>query len=526
MTSPSRNGSVPLPNISSGPHVRNRLTTGLAMYDVILALCPAAVVGVWQHGFQAFLIIAMSIVSAVMTEFIFDYITHRPNTLSDGSAVVTGLLLALSLPASVPLYIPYAGSLFAILVVKCFFGGLGKNFMNPALAGRCFLLVSFGSTMSNFAVDGVSAATPLADLAAGQSVNVLNTFMGFENGVIGGSIAALLLGGFYLWAVDGITLEIPVAVMASFTLFMGLFGSQGFDPAFLLANLWAGGVVMGAVFMATDPVTSPVTSSGRLLFGILAGVLCGVFRVFGSTADSVSYAIIISNLAVPLIDEFCIPKPYGHRAQSTAPAGEKGSFKPALVLCVIALIAGVCLSGVYEMTKDTIAQQQMAANLASYQEVCPDAAGFAYDDGINAAIEALEGGVYGTDFGRSTINEVAVGKDEAGSIVGCVISVTSADGVEGDITLSVGLTADGIVSGIAFTELNETPGLGSLVGEDAFKGQFAGVSTDRFSLSKSGGSTADNEIDSVSGATISSSAVVNAVNAALDFWQNQVKEVG
>ncbi|MDE6590417.1 MAG: RnfABCDGE type electron transport complex subunit D, partial [Oscillospiraceae bacterium] len=364
--------------------------------------------------------------------------------------------LALCLPSTVPLYIPYAGSLFAILVVKSLFGGLGKNFMNPALAGRCFLLISFGGAMTKYGVDGVTSATPLADLAAGGVVNVTSTFLGFQNGVIGGSIAALMLGGLWLWVVGGITFEIPTAALVSFTLFIGLFGGQGFDPGFLLAHLCGGGIVLGAVFMATDPVTSPVTPAGQLVFGALVGVLSGVFRVFGSTADSVSYAIIISNLAVPLIDEFCVPKPYGYRAQSAQPADAKKLLKPALALCVITLIAGVCLGGVYSLTKDTIAQQQMAANLASYREVCPGASDFAYDDGISAAVDALGGEIYGTDYGRVTINEVVVGMDGSGSPVGYVVSVTSADGVEGNITLSVGLPSDGTVNSIAFPERNET----------------------------------------------------------------------
>ncbi|MDE7262291.1 MAG: RnfABCDGE type electron transport complex subunit D [Oscillospiraceae bacterium] len=502
-------------HVSSSPHVRSRLTTGEVMYNVILALMPATVMGVYVHGFRAFMIIATSVLTAVMTEFIFDYVAGRPNTVRDGSAVVTGLLLALCLPASVPLYIPYVGSLFAILVVKCFFGGLGHNFMNPALAGRCFLLISFGSAMTNYTFDGVSTATPLAQLAAGNTVSVVQTFLGFSSSVIGGSAAALMLGGLWLWVISGITFEIPAATLASFALFVALFGGKGFDPAYIALQICGGGIVMGAFFMATDPVTSPVTSTGQMIFGALVGILAGLFRVKGSTADSVSYAIIIANMATPLIDEFIVPKPFAYQERSTE---KKGIPRSAVVLCVITLLAGVCLSGVYSLTKDTIAEQQMAANLASYQAVCPGASKFEYDGGITAAVDSLGGEVYGTDYGRVYINEVVVGTDDAGNIAGYVISSTSGDGMEGNITVSVGLTADGVVNGIAFTELNETPGLGSLVGEDSFKGQFAGVKTDRFVLNKSGGSTADNEIDSVSGASISSGAVVNAVNAALDFY--------
>ena len=507
-------------NVSSSPHVRSRLTTGGVMYDVILALMPATVFGIYRYGMSAFLVVLVSVASAVLTEFVFDYITKKPNTIKDGSAVVTGLLLALCLPHHVPLYVPYAGSLFAILFVKCLFGGLGHNFMNPALAGRCFLLISFSSVVTDFSIDGVSMATPLEALAAGQTVNVTEAFLGYSNGVIGGSIAALCLGGLYLWVIGAITFEIPAAVLISFAAFIALFGGQGFDPTFILLHLVTGGVVMGALFMATDPVTSPVTSTGQLMFGVLVGVLCGVLRVFGSAPDSVSYAIIIANLAVPLIDEISVPVLFGLRKQTE---GRKGIPRSAVILCVITLIAGACLSGVYEMTKDRIEQQKMAENVASYQEVCPAASDFSYDNDINAAIEELGGEVYGTEFGKAYINEIVVGTDGSGAVAGYVISVTSGDAYDGTLTLSVGILADGTLNGIAFTELNETAGMGMLCGEDAFKSQFAGVNTERFTLNKAGGSTADDEIDSVSGASTTSGAVVNAVNAALDFYAQQIR---
>ena len=532
------------PHMSASPHLRNRLTTGKVMLQVLLSLLPAAVVGVWVNGFHAFLVIAVCMLSTVAAEAIFCFVTRKPSTVIDGSAAVTGLLLALCLPASVPLYVPFLGGVFAILVVKCLFGGLGKNFMNPALAARCFLLISFGGVMTRYTVDGVSCATPLADLAAGRPVDIMQAFWGFSNDVIGGSVAGMLIGGIYLWLVGGITLHIPVSVLASFTLFVGLFGGHGFDPAYLLAHLCSGGIVMGAVFMATDPVTSPTNAFGHVVYGCIIGILSGIFRVFGSATDSVSYAIITANLVVPIIDEYCIPLPYGLR--SGAQEGKKKRPvlpREAVILGVITLIAGICLSGVYAVTKEPIARQQQAASLASYREVCPDAESFAYDDDLSAAVEALGGGVYGTSFGKAYINEAVVGS--AGDrIVGYVISVTSGDGVEGNITLSVGISADGTVTGIAFTELNETPGLGSLCGEPAFKDQFLGVKTDWFVLSGSGtvvegtsettgtadsgqsipittGSTA--AIDGVTGATKSSRAVVNAINAALDFFRSYQK---
>ena len=507
-------------NVSSSPHIRSKLTTGNVMTDVALALAPATLFGIYRYGLHAFLVIAVSIFSAVMTEFVFDYIAKRPNTVKDGSAVVTGLLLALSLPPAVPLYIPYLGGLFAILFVKCFFGGLGKNFMNPAVTARCFLLISFGSLMTDYTVDGISGATPLAALKAGEVINVSKMYLGYTSGVIGGSALALLLGGLFLWASGGITLEIPVSCIVAFTAFMALFGGQGFDPVFLLAHICGGGVLMGAFFMATDPVTSPITSRGQILYGAVIGILAGLFRAFGTAADSFSYAIIISNMVVPFIDKLPMPKPLGYKGGEYK---EREFPKAAVNLTIITLIAGLALSSVYMLTKEKIDEQNMAASAASYQEVCPDAESFAYDDAITAAVETLGGEIYDEQFGKTYINEAVVGTAADGSIAGHVISVTSADGFDGNITLSVGIAPDGTVLGISFTELNETAGMGMRCGEDEFRNQFANVNTDAFILNKAGGSTADNEIDSVSGASVSSGAVVNAVNTALAFYAANIQ---
>ncbi len=508
-------------NVSSSPHIRSSLTTGKVMLDVMLALLPAAVCGVVRNGLHAFLIIAVSMVTAMLAEFIFDYIAKKPNTVRDGSAAVTGLLLALSLSPSVPLYIPAIGSIFAILFVKCFFGGLGKNFMNPALAGRCFLLISFGSIMTSFPADAVSSSTPLAALKAGESIHLAALYSGNASGVIGGSAAALLIGGLMLWLMGGITLEIPVSCILAFLLFMGLFGGQGFDPKFLLAHLCGGGLLMGAFFMATDPVTSPVTPRGHMVYGACIGILAGIFRVYGTAADSFSYAIILSNLLVPFIDRLPIPKPLGYKTNGE---NEKREFpKAAVNLTIITLIAGLALSSVYMLTKPRIEEQALLANAESYREVCPDADTFETDENFDAAIEALEGNAYDAKFGRTFVNTAIVAKAADGSTCGYVISVTTADGFDGNITLSVGLTADGTVTGIAFTELNETAGMGMRADEEEFKSQFNGVNTDAFVLNKQGNASADNEIDTVSGASVTSSAVVNAVNTALAFYADNVQ---
>ena len=516
-------------NISAGPHARDKWTTAYIMRVVVIALLPATVVGCIVNGWYAVLMTAVSIVTAVLTEFVFDKICKRGDTWKDFSAVVTGLLLALSLPATVPLYIPFVGSLFAILVVKCFFGGLGKNFINPALAGRCFVLISFVSTATTFKVDGITTATPLVDLAAGKTVNVTQMFLGTAGGVLGSSIIALMAGGLILWAMDIIHGEICFSVIVGFLLIIGFFGGQGFDPRFMMAHLSGGGVIMGAFFMATDYTTSPVSRLGQLIYGCLIGVLGGVFRVFGSATDSFSYAIIIGNLFTPLIDTFIVPKPYAYRKKMIAL--QKGEKKkklkdqipiPVVVLAVVTLIAGIALSGVFTMTKDAIDAQQLAKNAASYKEVVPEAETFEENEAGKAAIEELAGAVYGTSYGRTRIKSAITGRNAAGEVAGYIISVTSGDGYEGDITISLGISPDGTVNGIAFTELNETPGKGSLCAEPAFKDQFNNRKAESFKLLKGGGSTAENEIDSVSGASVSSGAVVNAVNAGLDFFRNKI----
>ena len=198
-------------HLSSAPHDRGSLSTKTVMRDVLLALLPTAAMGVWVHGWYAGFIMLVSIAAAVVTEYLFNLATKRGNTIGDASAVVTGLLLALTLPAKVPIYIPVLGCVFAILVVKCLFGGLGHNIMNPALAGRSFLLISFGAAMTGYTLDGVSTATPLAELAAGNSVDIWAMVLGNTSGAIGSSAMGLLIGGIFLLLRRGITWEIPTA---------------------------------------------------------------------------------------------------------------------------------------------------------------------------------------------------------------------------------------------------------------------------------------------------------------------------
>ena len=297
-------------NVSSSPHARSSVLTQNLMFDVAIAMIPASVYGVYQFGLKALCIMLVTVAGAVLSEYVYESLMGRPITVMDGSALVTGMILALNMPPEIPLWIPFLGSVFAIIVVKQIYGGLGQNFMNPALAARCFLLISFANQMSSFKLDGVSGATPLSVLKNGGRVDVAAMFVGKIPGTIGEvSVIALLIGAVYLLVKKVISIRIPAAYLLSFAVFVFIFGQH--DPAYVLAHLCGGGLIFGAFFMATDYVTSPITPKGQIVFGILLGVLTGLFRIFGGSAEGVSYAIIISNLMVPLIEKVTLPVAFG-----------------------------------------------------------------------------------------------------------------------------------------------------------------------------------------------------------------------
>lgn len=299
-------------NVSASPHVRDKTTTSQIMLDVIIALLPATLFGIYNFGLNAALIIAVTVATCVLSEFLFEYFLKKPMTIKDFSAIVTGMILALNLPASVPLWLPVIGGVFAIIVVKQLYGGLGQNFMNPALAARCFLLISFTGRMTNFVYDGVASATPLAIIKSGGNYDLLSMFIGNIGGTIGEtSVIALLLGAAYLVIRHVIKLTIPLTYILTFTLFTLVFSPQPFNLYYLGCQLCGGGLIFGAFFMATDYVTSPITRNGQIIYGIIIGILTGLFRFFGTSAEGVSYAIIISNLLVPIIEKFTLPVPFG-----------------------------------------------------------------------------------------------------------------------------------------------------------------------------------------------------------------------
>lgn len=303
-------------NVSSSPHARNQVTTRSIMYDVAIALVPASIYGIWQFGIHAALVLFVSILSCVLSEYIFEKGMRKPITISDGSALVTGLLLGLNMPPSIPLWIPVLGGVFAIIVVKELYGGLGQNFMNPALAARCFLLISFAGKMSTFTYhDAVAGATPLAQVKAGETVNLTSMFLGMKPGVIGEvSVLALLIGAVYMLIRGVISIRIPAAYVITTALFVFIFGSH--DLTYVLAHILGGGLILGAFYMATDYATTPITPKGQIIFGILLGVLTGLFRLFGGTAEGVSYAIIIGNILVPLIEKISLPTAFGKEGKA------------------------------------------------------------------------------------------------------------------------------------------------------------------------------------------------------------------
>ena len=288
------------------------------MLMVTIALLPASAFGVWNFGLPALVMLLSTTISAVLTEYIYEKLMHKKVTINDFSAVVTGLLLGLNMPASAPWWMGALGSVFGILIVKQLFGGLGQNFMNPALGARCFLLISFTGPMTKFIYDGVSGPTPLALLKDGETVDTMNMLIGKIPGTIGEtSVIAIIIGAIFLILMGVIDLRIPGTYIVTFVIFVGIFGhftKAGvgfFDPQYITAHLCGGGLMLGAWFMATDYVTSPITKKGQYVYGALLGILTGLFRLFGGSAEGVSYAIIISNLFVPLIERVTLPKPFG-----------------------------------------------------------------------------------------------------------------------------------------------------------------------------------------------------------------------
>lgn len=299
-------------NVSSSPHIRSKDTSSRIMKYVVGALLPTTLFGIYNFGIRAVILIAVTIASCIASEWCYEKIVHKKSTINDWSCVVTGLLLALNLPATLPWWEAVIGGVFAIVVVKMLFGGLGQNFMNPALGARCFLLIAFAADMTNFTIDSYSGATPLALMRNGESVNLMDMLIGKTAGTIGETcVIAILLGAIFLILMGVIDLRIPGTYIITFVVFIVLFSGHGFDMNYIVAQLCGGGLMLGAFFMATDYVTSPITPMGKIVFGVCLGIFTGLFRTFGANAEGVSFAIILSNLLVPMIEKYTVPRAFG-----------------------------------------------------------------------------------------------------------------------------------------------------------------------------------------------------------------------
>ena len=320
-------------NVSSNPHVRDKMTTSRIMQLVVIALLPATLFGIWNFGFHALLVVLVTVISSVFFEWLYDRLMHKKNTITDFSAVVTGLLLALNMPPQIPLWMPVLGSAFAIIVVKQLFGGLGQNFMNPALGARAFMMASWAGFMTTWTAphanlplfgnvtvtDAISTATPLATLKTGAvpaDTGLLEMLLGQTGGVIGETSAlALLAGGVYLLWRKVITINIPAAYILTVAVITFLFPLSG-DVSrvqWMLSQVLSGGLMLGAIFMATDYVTSPVTPKGQIIFGVGCGLLTVFIRYFGGLPEGVSYSILIMNTLVWAIDKKTHPRKFGYQ---------------------------------------------------------------------------------------------------------------------------------------------------------------------------------------------------------------------
>jgi Na+-translocating ferredoxin:NAD+ oxidoreductase subunit D len=308
-------------HVSSSPHVRDHSSTESIMRDVCIAMLPMSAYGVIHFGLHSLLVLVLTVAACVAAEYIYETLMKRPVTITDFSAVVTGMILALNMPPQVPVWMPMLGGVFAIVVVKQLYGGLGQNFMNPALAGRCFLLISFAGKLNDFTCakigfDAVSGATPLAQMKNGMDItySLSDLFLGNIPGTIGEvSTLCVLIGAAYMVARKVISINIPLTYIATFAVFYFIFG--GFNAYATVYELCAGGLMFGAFFMATDYVTSPITPKGQIVFGVFLGVMTGIFRLWGASAEGVSYAIVLGNMMVPLIEKVTLPVVFGKEAK-------------------------------------------------------------------------------------------------------------------------------------------------------------------------------------------------------------------
>ena len=509
-------------NISSSPHDRKPVKTANLMRDVVIALIPTSLFGIWQFGLKALLLLVVTVAAAVLSEYAWEKLMHKKVTIDDWSAVVTGMILALNMPVTVPIWLPVLGAVFAIIVVKQLYGGLGRNFMNPALAARCFLLISFAGLMNDFSVanhigyDAVSGATPLAIMSAGGTVNFGSLFLGTMPGTIGEvSKIALLIGAAWMLYRNVVTPRIPVGYIGAFAIIALIHGH--FDFSYMLCQVFAGGLIFGAFFMADDYVTSPITPSGQWLYGIFLGLITALFRYGAGAPEGVSYSILLGNLIAPTIDHYTLPVAFGRRVQ------KKTTVKADTTrLFAITVIAGLALGSVYLLTLNPIQKARDEKAKVTYQASYPAADHLEYLADEAAAIEKANAEIASSGIEKVSIDHVLEAYDASGNVIGYVINSTSGSGYGGDVTVATGISKDGKLTGIGFTSISETPGLGMNATKPEFMDQFAGKDAVKLEYVKNG-AAGSAEFNAISGASRTSGAVRDAVNAAVWFTDTYLK---
>lgn len=523
----------------TSPQISQPASISSTMLDVIIALLPALAMAVFLFGLRVLALTAVSVGTCVLAEYGYRRIRGQSNTIGDLSACVTGLLLAMSLPVTAPYWAPVLGGLFAIVIVKQFYGGLGRNFLNPALAGRT-LLCTFPGLMTSWvdafqhtsllgAADAVSAATPMASLHAGElpDLSLGQMLLGQHGGAMGGApVFMLMLGGLYLVARRVITPRIPLAYLGTVAVLTLLFPKgDGGAVAWMVAQLCSGGLMMGAIFMASDYTTTPVTPLGQTIFGVGCGVLTVLLRYFGSYPDGVGWAILTMNCCVWLMDRAAIPRRFGMgrfalvrswgqqlkesvstihfvppKLKFLARAGEgyldelKGNVRQWAALGGVLLAVCVMIFGVHRATDYAAVRAETEAQEALLDQVMPQA---------TVRTE--------TPYYASGALSITAGYNDSGLVGYCV--EVQAHGFGGLMTAVVGVNTNGEVTGVAITSHQETEGVGTDAMTEGYLAQYVGKS----GTIRSSGS---NSVDAASGATATSEAVTACVNQALAIVAN------
>ena len=509
--------------VSLSPHVHSGDSVQKNMYGVIIALVPALLVSFYMFGLGAVIVTLTSVIACLFFEWaITKYILKRERTtIMDGSAALTGILLAFNLPSNLPLWIIIIGALVAIGIGKMTFGGLGCNPFNPALVGRIFLLISFPVQMTSWPVtgqwasytDAETAATPLALMkqavhgdanALSQLPDTMSLFLGNNPGCIGEiSALALLIGLVYMLWKKIISWHIPVSIIATVFVFSGLMHlANPVAYASPFVHLFTGGLMLGAIFMATDYVTSPMTHKGMIIYGVAIGFLTVVIRLFGAYPEGMSFAIFIMNAFTPLINTYCKPKRFGEVVKKL----ESSLKNMALALTGFSVVAGGLLGWVNDITAEPIAQANAKTLSDAIAVVVPG-----FDNNPAEAPETVE--VNGATY---KIYKATKGGEPIGAAV-----ESSANGFGGALTVLVGFDNDGNIIDYSLLSHAETPGLGSKAADwfkKGAKGDITGKNPGEAALtvSKDGG-----QIDAITASTITSRAFLLAVNNAYAAYKNQ-----